>query len=108
MTVEEAVKVLDGVIPAPDNPMVDLEHLDIAIAWKAIKDELNKPRFKLEISTGNAAFHDEMTGEADVWSEALEVTRIMNEVRSEIRNGRRSGHCFDYNGNPVGRWDFRG
>lgn len=30
------------VIPDSDNKMVDLDHLPIAIAWKTVKDELQK------------------------------------------------------------------
>lgn len=62
--------------------------------------------FKIEIDTGNAAFCDEMTGEKDAFTEAIEVTRILNEVRSQIREGRRSGSCIDINGNRVGNWRF--
>ena len=62
--------------------------------------------FQLEIETGNAAFHDEMTGEKDDFAEAVEVTRILNEARSQIREGRRSGSCIDINGNRVGSWSF--
>lgn len=40
MTVEEAVKILDKHIPAPNNRMVDLEHLNIAVAWKTIKEHI--------------------------------------------------------------------
>lgn len=40
MTLKEAVDTLDGVIPAPDNKMVDLDHLSIAIAWQCIKAAL--------------------------------------------------------------------
>lgn len=61
---------------------------------------------QIKIETGNAAFHNEMTGEKDSFAEAIEVTRILNEVRSQIREGRRSGSCIDINGNRVGNWSF--
>ena len=41
MNLNEAVKVLDDVIPEPLNKMVDLDHLDIAIAWKVVKEHLD-------------------------------------------------------------------
>lgn len=40
MTLKEAVDTLDGVIPAPNNKMVDRDHLAIAIAWQCIKAAL--------------------------------------------------------------------
>jgi hypothetical protein len=39
MSMNEAMQVLDEVIPAPANKMVDQEHLKIAIAWKTLKEE---------------------------------------------------------------------
>lgn len=41
MTLNKAVKVLDGVIPEPLNKMVDQAHLDIALAWKTVKEHLD-------------------------------------------------------------------
>ena len=38
MKMQDAVKTLDEVIPPPDNNMVDLAHLNIAIAWKEIRE----------------------------------------------------------------------
>ena len=43
MTLNEAIKTLDEVIPPPQNKMVDMAHLNIAIAWQTIKAELEKP-----------------------------------------------------------------
>lgn len=40
-TVEKAIKVLDSHIPHPLDGTVDKEHLDIALAWKTVKDALN-------------------------------------------------------------------
>ena len=38
MNIQEAIKILDEVIPPPHNKMVDSEHIKIAIAWKFIKE----------------------------------------------------------------------
>ena len=48
MNISEAIKTLDEVIPDPNNKMVDLDHLSIAIAWKTVKEELQK-----QISSGD-------------------------------------------------------
>lgn len=48
MNISDAIKTLDEVIPEPENKMVDYEHLSIAIAWKTVKEELQK-----QISSGN-------------------------------------------------------
>ncbi|MDE7244991.1 MAG: hypothetical protein K2O18_13600 [Oscillospiraceae bacterium] len=40
MTLLEAIDTLDGVIPPPDNRMVDLDHLPTAMAWQRIKASL--------------------------------------------------------------------
>lgn len=45
MKVNEAIAVIDKVIPDPGNKMVDLEHLEIAIAWKTLRrDALERDR----------------------------------------------------------------
>lgn len=44
MTIQEAINKLDENIPEPNNKMVDLEHLPIAIAWKTVKEELAQAR----------------------------------------------------------------
>lgn len=40
MTREEAIKILDEVIPPPEHHTVDLDHLRIAQAWAYIKEVL--------------------------------------------------------------------
>ena len=40
MKIEEAMKILDEVIPPPTNKMVDYEHLPIAIAWATVKKKM--------------------------------------------------------------------
>ena len=62
--------------------------------------------FKLEIDTGNAAFHDSYTGEADELTEAAEIMRILATVQEKLNLGYREGACFDYNGNMVGQWSL--
>ena len=52
MNISEAIKTLDGVIPSSDNKMVDFEkvgfeHFFIAIAWEAVKTEIE--RLKKEV-----------------------------------------------------------
>lgn len=46
MTLNEAIKTLDETIPPPTNKMVDRAHLNIAIAWQTIKEELQKPNIE--------------------------------------------------------------
>ena len=40
IALKQAVATLDGVIPAPDNKMVDIAHLPIAVAWQECKTAL--------------------------------------------------------------------
>ena len=47
MNLNEAIKILDGAIPPPENKMVDLERLDIAIAWREVKAGLGAQNDKL-------------------------------------------------------------
>lgn len=42
MSINDAIKTLDEVIHDPNNKMVDLDHLPIAIAWKTVKEELQR------------------------------------------------------------------
>ena len=73
MNIHEAIKTLDGVIPSSDNKMVDFEqmgyfeHFFIAIAWEAVKTEIE--RLKKEV---------------DYWGfEAKVARKYINEVRKE-------------------------
>lgn len=52
-------------------------------------------KFKLELSSGNAAFQDDALGE---------VSRILCEIAGQIDSGRDHGSCRDINGNAVGKW----
>ena len=40
MTRQEAIRILDEVIPPPEHHTVDLDHLRIAQAWQCIKEAL--------------------------------------------------------------------
>lgn len=40
IALKQAVATLDGVIPAPDNKMVDTAHFPIAVAWQVCKTAL--------------------------------------------------------------------
>lgn len=40
IALKQAVATLDGVIPAPDNKMVDAYHMPIAVAWQECKTAL--------------------------------------------------------------------
>lgn len=40
MTKDEAIRILNEVIPPPEHHMVDLDHLRIAQAWQCIKETL--------------------------------------------------------------------
>ena len=73
MNIREAIKTLDGVIPSSDNKMVDFEqmvdfeHFFIAIAWEAVKTEIE--RLKKEV---------------DYWGfEAKVARKYIDEVRKE-------------------------
>lgn len=53
--------------------------------------------FKLEFSTSNAAFEDNLE---------MESHYIVLGVAEAIREGRRSGKVRDTNGNTVGEWSL--
>lgn len=42
MKLNEAIETLDAVIPPPDHPTVDLDHLQIAQAWQTVKEALRE------------------------------------------------------------------
>lgn len=46
MTREEAIRILDEVIPPPEHHTVDLDHLRIAQAWLCIKETLTAELIK--------------------------------------------------------------
>ena len=54
MNIGEAIKTLDEVIPDPNDKMVDLNHLPIAIAWKTVKGSF-RSKFRPKISSARKA-----------------------------------------------------
>ena len=66
-------------------------------------------KFVLEIKMDNAAFKDEYGDGLDAETGASEVSRILNQARTQIQNAgaledRSSGTLVDINGNLVGSW----
>lgn len=51
--------------------------------------------FSIELNSGNAALVDDPQGE---------VCRILEDIRTKIRQGRTDGPIGDMNGNKVGTW----
>lgn len=60
--------------------------------------------FVVEMKTDGAAFKDPCTGGDDDLAEAIEIARLLNGIRCELRNGAKSGVVMDTNGNRVGKW----
>lgn len=54
--------------------------------------------FKVEFSTGNAAFADDPDGEP---------ARILREIAKKLADGARDGNIRDANGNTIGWWLYR-
>lgn len=48
MSLRKAILTLDEVIPEPSDRMVDREHLDIALAWDAVKQELREAGYEAD------------------------------------------------------------
>ena len=42
MSLVSAINILNDVIPRPDNPMVDRDHMAIAVAWQTVQEGLLK------------------------------------------------------------------
>lgn len=63
--------------------------------------------FRLEIDTGNAAFHNSNQPEFDREAMVYEVRRILDEqIIPDLDCDKTHGKCIDYNGNTVGEWRF--
>ena len=60
--------------------------------------------FKLELTTGGSAFHDEDNEEFNDITMALEMKRIFEKVCHQIMVGETKGVAMDSNGNKVGKW----
>jgi hypothetical protein len=58
---------------------------------------------KIEIKTGNAAFHDDDT-EGDCYVTAAELDRIFGQISRAVAEGRTDGKVIDINGNKCGEW----
>ncbi|MGN0805345.1 MAG: hypothetical protein ACI4MS_08180 [Candidatus Coproplasma sp.] len=63
MNISEAIKTLDGVIPSPDNKMVDFEHLPIAIAWETVKTENERLNRLIDELEQDLVHSDELASE---------------------------------------------
>ena len=64
--------------------------------------------FKIEFSTGNAAFHaDDPT---DKWWDNMcrntEIKNVLKNIINQLENGKTEGSCVDINGNRVGTWSL--
>lgn len=70
MLIQEAIKILDEVIPEPNSKLVDFEHLQIAQAWSVIRaliqKELPKKPYREKMSTYSFCPH---CGQRLDWSE---------------------------------------
>ena len=53
--------------------------------------------FTLKMSTDNAAFEPEPSGE---------IMRILKNIHHSISEGAKDGTCRDINGNTVGKWEI--
>ena len=61
---------------------------------------------RIEITTENAAFRDEFTGESDDITKAMEIARIINhQVLPAINNLNFTINLMDINGNRVGKME---
>ena len=60
--------------------------------------------FRIEISTGGAAFKEPCEGSDDRLQEGMEIKRILEDVAGQIEAGMTSGFCMDIKGNKVGSW----
>ena len=80
MKIEEAISILDAVIPPPNHRTVDYDHLNIAIAWATIRDKLT--------------------------NDVQEVKRahFKGEERTAIFNYCQCSHCNEYT--PMGYYCY--
>lgn len=73
MTKQEAIRILDEVIPPPEHHTVDLDHLRIAQAWLCIKEALTAEPFNCSLEEfGECSYRE--TGCSDC------------EVKEKVRN----------------------
>lgn len=90
MTREEAIRILDEVIPPPEHHTVDLDHLRIAQAWLCIKETLKtEPKRDLEVVVNEACLNCEL--------DCVEVVRCHKcKNYKEAKNGC-NGFCKEWN-----------
>lgn len=74
MNISEAIKTLDGVIPSPDNKMVDFEHFPIAVAWKEAKAEIERLKADNQVLIEALQY---MTG---MYGFKLSMTKLDDEI----------------------------
>ena len=96
MTKEEAIRILDEVIPPPEHHTVDLDHLPIAQAWACIKEMLIAEPFNCSL---------EEFGECSYRETGCSDCKVKEKVRNAIDNTDtvRHGHWVDVEPAPWGQ-----
>lgn len=76
------------------------------VSLKTKSKQGGKIKMKIEIKTGNAAFHDcDAENEyADYYTTAAELDRIFGQISRAVAEGRIDGKVIDINGNICGEW----
>lgn len=76
------------------------------VSLKTKSKQGGKIKMKIEIKTGNAAFHDcDVENEyADYYTTAAELDRIFGQISRAVAEGRTDGKVIDSNGNICGEW----
>lgn len=76
------------------------------VSLKTKSKQGGKIKMKIEIKTGNAAFHDcDAENEyADYYTTAAELDRIFGQISRAVAEGRTDGKVIDSNGNICGEW----
>lgn len=59
---------------------------------------------QIRFSTANASFCNPQTGEQDDFWEAYESAKVLENIATQIKDGKRQGLVFDTNGNEIGEW----
>lgn len=61
--------------------------------------------FRVEISTENAAFHNNNRDDRGTYEPGPELARILRRIADSVEDGwHLQGQCRDVNGNRVGHW----
>ena len=94
MTREEAIRILDGVIPPPEHHTVDLNHLQIAQAWLYIKEALTAEPFNCSL---------EEFGECSYRRTGCSDCEVKEKIRNAIDKAEpKHGHWIDVEPAPFG------